>query len=102
VMFQCHFLKFDTITIRLLQKIAIIDTISIFLKMQQPSQLCRCATVPTVGEVEEGRRPGGRTGQRWSDAIISVNRSAPVSYDGVVCGAFIQALHFVRESEQEG
>jgi len=34
VMFRCHFLKFDTITIRLLQKIAIIDTISIFLKTQ--------------------------------------------------------------------
>jgi len=32
----------------------------------------------------EGRRPGGRTGRRWSDAIISVNRSAPVSYAGVV------------------
>jgi len=60
-MFRCHFLKFDTITIRLLEKIAIIDTISIFLKTQQPSQLGHCATVPTVGA------GGGGAATVWED-----------------------------------
>ena len=64
VMLRCHFLKFDTITIRLLQKIAIIDTISIFLQTQQPSQLGHCATVPTVGAGGGGGsgRAGGLDG----------------------------------------
>jgi len=57
-MFRCHFLKFDTTTIRLLQKIAIIDTISIFLKTQQPSQLGHSATVPTVGTGGGGAATG--------------------------------------------
>jgi len=58
VMFRRHFLKFDTITIRLLQKIAIIDAISIFLKTQQTSQLGHCATVPTVGAGGGGAATG--------------------------------------------
>jgi len=99
VMLRCHFLKFDTITIWLLQKTAITDKISIFLQTQQPSQLGHCATVPTVGAGGRGWRPGERTGRWWSDAIISVSRSAPVLSAGA---AFIQALHFVGEGKRVG
>jgi len=56
-------LKFDTITIRLLQKIAIIDTISIFLQMQQQSQLGHCAKYQPWEQVGRGGdRAGGLDG----------------------------------------
>jgi len=50
---------------------------------------------------EQAKGGGWPGGGRWrSDAIISVSRSAPVSSDGVACGAFIQALHFVGEGKR--
>jgi len=80
--------EFDTITIRLLQKITIIDTISVFPQTQQPSQLGHCATVPTVGADGEGAAAGR---ENWTVVVRCDNVSveAPVSSAGVECGAFI-------------